>query len=462
MVALSLGLILWVAAAAADDRPLEPRRFADGYTIETGAGAPIYRVALTEAVYHSVQSADLADLRVFNAAGESVPHAIRRPVDSTASSAAAVPLPFYRLDGDDPGAAARALHLEIAGERAVIDVAPSKAGRGPAGAYLIDAGEGRPPVESLELAWQPTGRAYLDSVELSTSGDLRTWRALGSATLADLEQGGHRLEQRRIPVTQPHQRYLRLVWPAGRQALALTGVKAQLRSSAAPLPRRWSGMTGSAATAPVKGFVFDTGARLPVDGARVVLQQDNSLLQVRWYSRPAPDAAWRELGTALAYRLNREGTQLQGPELPLARNRDRYWRIELVDGDAAALGSAPRIELGWLPDEVLFMARGAPPFQLAAGAVGVAAPGTSVDLLLGAMDTDDRVRFSANAQLGERRTLGGEAALRPPPAPLPWQRYLLWSVLVMAVLLLARMAQQLFRQMNQPPGAPGAPGVGPQ
>jgi hypothetical protein len=32
--------------------------------------------------------------------------------------------------------------------------------------------------------------------------------------------------------------------------------------------------------------------------------------------------------------------------------------------------------------------------------------------------------------------------------PIPWQRYLLWSVLIAAVLMLARMALNLYREIS--------------
>ena len=39
------------------------------------------------------------------------------------------------------------------------------------------------------------------------------------------------------------------------------------------------------------------------------------------------------------------------------------------------------------------------------------------------------------------------SAIVPRPPPLPWQRILLWAVLVLGVLLLGRMALGLYREM---------------
>ena len=40
--------------------------------------------------------------------------------------------------------------------------------------------------------------------------------------------------------------------------------------------------------------------------------------------------------------------------------------------------------------------------------------------------------------------------LRPLPPPVPWQRYLLWALLIGGVLVLLAMAVRLYRQMNAP------------
>jgi hypothetical protein len=58
-----------------------PADFAFGVPLETSGPQALFQVELPPAVYEGVVRADLADLRVFNAAGEPVPHAfLPRPV----------------------------------------------------------------------------------------------------------------------------------------------------------------------------------------------------------------------------------------------------------------------------------------------------------------------------------------------------------------------------------------------
>ena len=57
------------------------RDFAAGYYLETSGNNAVYSLELPEDVYHTVKSAELKDVRVFNSAGEVVPHELRSVAD---------------------------------------------------------------------------------------------------------------------------------------------------------------------------------------------------------------------------------------------------------------------------------------------------------------------------------------------------------------------------------------------
>ena len=76
--------------------------------------------------------------------------------------------------------------------------------------------------------------------------------------------------------------------------------------------------------------------------------------------------------------------------------------------------------------------------------------------LLADLDATRREALTGSATLGARSRLAGPDALQPLPPPVPWQRYLLWALLIGAVLVLLAMALRLYRQMNPPPADPPA------
>jgi hypothetical protein len=119
---------------------------------------------------------------------------------------------------------------------------------------------------------------------------------------------------------------------------------------------------------------------------------------------------------------------------------------------------------GWVPDRLVFAARGAAPFQLAYGsrdakpaAFGIATliPGYKDEAGLDLGSTQPAAQPAAIA-IGAARTaapqpLGGEAATRE---RIDWKRWVLWGSLVLGVAVLGLMAFRLGRQMSKPAGPP--------
>ena len=73
---LLLALCIFPAALSG---AAEPDDFAFGLRVDMPGWAAIYKLALPEEIYRGALRFDLGDLRVFNAAGEEVAHALRQP-----------------------------------------------------------------------------------------------------------------------------------------------------------------------------------------------------------------------------------------------------------------------------------------------------------------------------------------------------------------------------------------------
>ncbi|MBN8456196.1 MAG: DUF3999 family protein, partial [Candidatus Accumulibacter sp.] len=81
--------LLWSLLALAES----PGDFAFGMRLQPDGPQPLVRVDLPAAVHAGVSRADLGDLRVFNAAGEAVPHAWLPPPPASRAS-------YVKLDGN--------------------------------------------------------------------------------------------------------------------------------------------------------------------------------------------------------------------------------------------------------------------------------------------------------------------------------------------------------------------------
>jgi hypothetical protein len=446
--------ILWMAAmgvaVAWADGP-KPEDFARGIRLETPGAAPVYRLALPDEVYRTTTRDDLGDIRVFNAAGEPMPHTLIRPRPAEAA-ATRVDLPFFPLHDRSDGASADLfLQFRLDGDGTVI-----RAGRKPTAGeervqgYLVDASGLERSPEALILDWAipETGAA---SAVVEAGDDLSRWRPLvPSATLARLRYGGHSLERRTIPLPDRRYKYLRIRWLPGGTPLGLTRVKARLSPVRREVDRRTLELAGRAAEGDDgPALHYDSGGRFPVDRATVAMNRPNSLMEGALLSRPDGETDWRVRHRGLFYRLTLGGTTLEsGPIRLPSTATDRFWRLEAGEGAAGMDADPPALILEWTPHELVFLAGGDGPFTLAFGSGRAESPDAALGSLLETLKDGGASDIAGRAALGETVVLGGGEALRPPAPLLPWRQWALWAVLVAGVLLLGWMAWRLHREMG--------------
>ena len=465
-------LCLLAAAAQAAERP---RDFAYGWALDADGSAALYEVTLPAAAYRGASRADLADVRVFNGAGEVVPYAWRPRRITGSETSPAVALTLFPLKAA-AGTAVEGLTVRVR-QRAdgatsvdvVIGGKPDPAARQVVG-YVVDLTALDRPLRTLELDWAPVPDGFAGRLRVEASDDLALWRTLvAAAPLVSLEAGGQRLEQKRVELPLPARKakYLRLSWvapEAGRALPLLTAVRGEPAGRDVPLAREWVMQDAARGDKPGE-YVFDLGGRFPADRARFELPQPNTVVQVELLARDKTDQPWRPVARGVAYRLRQAGAEITSPDLSLVATTDRYWLLR-VDARGGGLGEGlPRLHAGWVPQRLVFAARGAPPFQLAYGNREAQAAAYAIDTLIPGYKEEAAPAIRATAtqvspeqvinvravQGGAQQPLGGEARRE---AAIDWKRWSLWGALVFGVAILGAMAWRLSRQLNKqpPPG----------
>ena len=115
----------------------------------------------------------------------------------------------------------------------------------------------------------------------------------------------------------------------------------------------------------------------------------------------------------------------------------------------SALGAAPTIELIYPQYQLLFLGDGQRPYRLAWG--NYQSNGPSSDLRSILQSSLQQAQADAEAvALGAIEESGGRARLAA-AATLPWKKWLLWTLLILAVIVSARMARRLYLEMNATP-----------
>lgn len=439
-------------AAAGAQAPADALPALDNYRwqfpLQTAAPASFYRVALPLDVYRSASDPRLRDLGVYNAAGRAVPRVIEAGSDDVELEDTRDPLPFaalYRNQVPD-AERVRMMFEQMSGGTRIEVTSDSANGkiRPPLTGYIVDTRAIDGSIDALELDWPDAQSGFVGRVSVSGSNDLQAWQLLGGAALADLREGDAIIMQQRVSLADDDYDYLRVDMGDLPPDWTLEGVTA-IRVSSKPRVERSALVLDTDARDDRDGaLLFDAGGALPIDRIRLVLPEDNSVLTATVSYRLPGGDRWQRLYDGTFFNLVRSDLPVSSEPAAVPSVRAADWKVAVTQGSP---DTPIRLELGWRPDVLLFVAQGEPPYTLAVGRPGAATEGFPEERLLGNVALGGIAADAgpvAEAAAGPRAPLPGiERQL--PREPTDWRRLLLWAVLVAAVLFVLWMASRLQR-----------------
>ncbi len=425
--------------------------FAFGYVLKTDDQGAIYSVPLPHEVYAGTVMGDLEDIRVFNNEGQIVPHELRYPTFTSDQPKVRVAVPFFPLFSQtDQNDTELSMRIETGNNGEIINIKKnSEASTETPSAYLIDMKDAGAYPLSLNIQWTAGGTGILLPVILESSEDLISWRIIKNSTLADLVFMNNRLQHGEIELQHKSGRYLRLK-PENKEDLPeITAIQTISSPESKEIERRWIELP--LVLKQEKNTTYlQTGIAggLPVDSLTIVFSQPNSLLKARVASLDG-QKSWRYRGEGLFYLLTNNGNELRNEPLYIKRQNISALRLEIVeDGVGGALQST-KVQVGYVPQELLFIARGRGPFTLAYGngSIEKSTLGNKGAFFRGLTENEQH-NLLRKAEVQEKVILGGKKQLEI-PSPKPWKKIILWLVLLAGVATLAVMAWSLTRKMNK-------------
>ncbi|MDR2260634.1 MAG: DUF3999 domain-containing protein [Azoarcus sp.] len=502
----ALFLAAWTGLAAAAAENIADYRHAR--TIEPEEDAPWYRLDIPLSIQWQAAHADLRDLRVFNAEGESLPHALttnapRRTQERREARARLFPL--YAADALAADVAlGDGLRIRRGANGAVdIEVAPKarqgRAARASAPArkvlrgWLLDMGAADFAPEALHLD-QTSGQEGFFRFSIEASDDLEHWWSWGEGQLVHLDFDGQAITRNEIRLPRHKARYLRLLWQDTDVAASVRG--ARLSGTVAGIedaPLAWSPYLAgepvsrdeNAKERKSEGeFIWKLPLSLPLERVSIAVEEMGTLAPVilsgRNYQPPeknetasgdkplvteilrgerrrrdtfagnarsrqqAQEAPWRTLASGVVYRLPGEAGERVEDELELPGVPVNQLRLQ-IDPRGSGLGAqAPRIKVALRGRELTFLARGNAPYRLAYGRAGARAANLPLSTLIPA---------DAAARIGHARIAESAAPPVPVASGEPEEetktftagKAAFWVVLFMGAVLLAGMAFSLLR-----------------
>jgi len=446
---MRLLFLLLAATAAAAQSPSDFRSRAE---LTPAAGASLQRFTLPFEAYRDTRP-DLADIRIFNSADEMMPMAYASTPDPSRDAPVAKPLPMFPIYGQREKADVANLDVVVNANRegAIVSVhtntRPAPAQKPVA--WLLDASTVKTPMRYLTVEWNAGPGVELARVSVEASDDLKSWSPVASRSPVMVVQQ-HRLElaQRKIDLRGASAKYLRIT--AEPATFELRGAQVEPEAVIRPASRMIREVAGTAGAKPGE-FVYDLGARLPVESVRLKFGAQNSAAPFDILARNDPTKDGRLITSATFYRLLREGVEMESPAVEIGRQPARYWIARLDPQSPPPGGGAPTLEVRWRPAQVVFVARGDGPFTVAFGNPEVKPAVLSVAQLIPGYERQAELKLP-QAELGAVKSgaISGDW-LRAITGGASPRKLALWAVLVVAVIALAWMAWLLSRQMKQPP-----------
>jgi len=384
---------------------------------------------------------DLGDLRVFNRESEQVPYALRRPATRSAHSDWQ-DLPVFTLPIAEPASTAGTeVNIELGADGTVVAVHGGELEHSGRSDYLIDLSQYDHDVADLELSWTETADNFISHFRVQASDDLNEWQTVtSSATLAALDTSGRQVFVNRIGLNDVATEYLKLQQLDGAHTITITSVTARTRQPQAPT-RNHKTLTASVVDG---GYEYDTGGTFALDRVAVEIARPSYLVEAQLYSKAHAKDKWQDRGRRTFYQVAVNGSSVASDPVKYVSPYHRFWRVELLSEETAT----PTLRVGWLPDELVFLRQGNPPFTLAYGQADISGRQWPINDLLSRLGTAEEFDLLPLATLREPEVLGGSARLIAKPAPIDWQTITLWIILVLGVAVIGALAYRVVRQQQ--------------
>lgn len=434
---------------------LDENDFAYIAETQTTKDTPYYELEIPTIVYESITRTDLGDLRVLNGDGHVVPHGLRATAvkRSQKTESKTVPLfPLYQHAGQTRSDLQ--LNIKRNNKGDIININSRRADdiqTGRLSGYLLDLREWKKPVQQLKINWGKMERSsFIKKLTIYKSENLEHWRLVARGkTLVNMAYQNHQLIENTLSLSTNKTNYLRLVFEDKKSDLEIESVEVIHTQSSQKKRENWKAVS----LKPTKTsgeYSFQHHLKSLTRQIKITLPENNTVVSVKVLSRLNKEQPWHYRGSSLLYRLSVNGTDIEKTNINISRSRDTQWLLRF-DQQGGGIGSGlPLVKLAWQPQQLVFVARGNPPYRVVWGSTQVKPVTINANQLLPAINNITNANMISPAQIlpDTKRTINTQA-LQPKSKEVNWQQWILWIVLVSAAALLIWMAIRLMKKMAE-------------
>jgi hypothetical protein len=475
----ALTLLISSAAVAQAPEKVQPKPsdFAMQLPLRLSGDNGVVQLQLPLSVYQNAQSASLADVRVFNGAGQPVPFAFFQPTHSATTQWRESEVNVFPVLSDATDDAAGQIELEVhaAQDGALLSVRAKGLGKKSAGgqlsALILDLGKA-PIAESLDSVqlFLPDNvvTGYRAELAIEQSDDLKLWDRVAQSRIDWLKSAAQAsgqpldLVNDRIPLSAHAGRYVRIHWLDGKP-LQFKRVAARWRSSTAPVDAAMEVILKPVPGKLAGDWSYTTSPAIAAEEIGLNLPNANTVMPVsigfyRQQLTPTRKLVFDAMAHSTFYRLNQYGAERISSRLRIFPQGSSEWIVR----PQASGADAPELVLRWRPRTIAFTAQGGKNSENASFILTFGASAEKVRLWLTSESPLSLVApgFSESDLNQLEHAVAGDAIATPAAtnateitietvsSKLNKRTLLLWSVLIFGTLLLAGMSWRLYKQMH--------------
>ena len=440
-------LLISLCFAAAAPAASVPDDFAYRAALEPGDGE-LQRIELPVEVMLALTRADLRDLAVFNIDGKPLPLAVLPVPRSQSELRLALPFhEFSRFQENESKTVTTREQNRNGDDLTEIEVTRTVTTAARRRDYLIELqpDSDTPRFDRVELVWRHEPADQLLELRVETGNSLDALRVLQQRkTLTDRKSDD--VSWRSIGGIPRQHKYLRLT-PAERiqdfELLEAVGLSRQT----GPAPILTHRLRPEAVE--VDGerlYRFSLPSRVQPVSLRILPGEAHSAISGDLWGGDDNFAEARRIHYGFRQH-NFEDPEIK-PSAPLQLLR-RYYPVYWFSLRDHAGRTPPEVELHYAQHEVMFLGDGRGPYSLYWGNHEFVPPAAGLTEFLDG-DLGSARERSTLARIAAIEEAGGLDRLTARTS-LPWQKWLLWVVLIAAALVTGRMALNLYREMNRNP-----------
>lgn len=419
-------------------------KFYGGYELSWEGQAAVVTCDVPRDLFEHAKSPTWLDVGVINGNGELMAHAIKvHALEPPELKWQAIEL--WSVPSTKPETMDRISLFWKSSEKKEVGIVGIRSTSSEDRDYLCDLGEEPKTYDHLRCEI-PSDFQGIGRIEVWGSGEMDRWTFLGDGALAMLGSGDHSIHRNQFVVNTRGFRYLNLKSPI----VPLMGLNLAYMEHPQPQLKWLPAIPFSAEDE--EALRYQVSGYPPLAAVRLVFSEANTSARFNLTSQQSEDVLQTHRVSGFAYRLltgetDDESALRRGSVADLVSDHHFDWTTDPIwwlhlDSQWANIGAEmPALQFAVLPVSLRFIPRGPKPFYLVVGSNQVTqSTRRPWDQLL---PSELQGLPSATAHVKDFQRLAGDQAHVSIREEIDWERIVLWSVLIAAVLVIFVLSWRL-------------------